>query len=128
MTTLGRRARSAPGLINDARDSLPSDLSAYRRPLACPMKRSSRLVDFMLRWCAKGSRRLLDVVLDPADELGVSALPLLEPGLDIRPRLLKLPSAAKPSELGHAVVISLTRQMIVGVAQEVYVATLPGDA
>jgi hypothetical protein len=54
--------------------SLGQILTTRVRRLISSLKRSSMLVDFMLRWCAKGQpvvgQRLLDVILDPLTSLG----------------------------------------------------------
>ena len=63
-----------------------------------------------------------DVVLGPVGELGVARLPALEPGCQIRLRLLDVTACIDPAQLLQAIVISLARQIVQGVAQEVNVA------
>src|SRR5262245_10365204 len=82
----------------------------------------------MRQWQSIVGQRLLDVVLDPSDKLGVAALPLLNPRLDVGLGLFQLAAIVKPAQFLQAIVIALSRQMIDGVAQKVYVATLPGGA
>ena len=68
---------------------------------------------------------VLDVVLDPVAELGVLALPILDPGRQVPPGFLQVPAAVEPAQFRQVVVVSLARQVVERVAQEVDVAPLP---
>ena len=70
-------------------------------------------------------QRLLDVLLDPAAELGVGRLPLGEPGRQIPPGLGEVAPVVEPAELAQTVVVDLARHVIKGVAQEVHITALP---
>jgi hypothetical protein len=81
----------------------------------------------MGQWQPMVSQRLLDVVLDPSDELGVAGLPLLNPRLDVGLRHFEPAAIVKPSQFLQAIVVALSREMIDGIPQEVHVAALPGS-
>ena len=53
-------------------------------------------VAMMRQWQPIAGQRLLDVVLDPSDELGVAGLPLLDPCLDVGLGLFELVAIVKP--------------------------------
>src|SRR5271166_3786691 len=62
--------------------------------------------------------RLLDILLDPGDELWVAGAPFGDPDRQISAGLLDRTPVVEPAQLLQAVVVGLARQVVEGVAQE----------
>jgi hypothetical protein len=54
----------------------------------------------------------LDVLLDPATELGVDGLPLGEPGRQVAPGLGEVAPVVQPTQLSQTVIVDLTRDVV----------------
>ena len=68
---------------------------------------------------------LLNAVLGPVAEPGITALPFFQPGQKVAPGLGEIAPIVEPSKFLQAVVIGPSRQVIARIAQEIDIATLP---
>jgi len=73
-------------------------------------------------------QRLLDVLFDPAAQLGVLGMPLGEPGGEVAADLDELAPVIDPTQLLQAIVGQFARQMVERISKEMHVAALPGSA
>ena len=95
------QAQAARGVGEDA-----DDVGASLDLLVQALEQVGRLQVLMVlaRQPVEG-QGLLDVLLDPAAQLGVGRLPLGEPGREITPGLSEVPSVVQPAQLAQAVVV-----------------------
>src|SRR3954447_22526289 len=73
------------------------------------------------------SQRLLDVGFYPVTQLLVPLAPFLQPSGQILSRLFDRSAIIDPSQLCHALAVSLSRQVVKGVTKEMHIAALPGS-
>ena len=69
---------------------------------------------------------MLYVILYPTTKLGIALFPFSQPGSKVLLGFLEISPIIKPSQLGEAVIVSLSWEMVESIAQEVNVAALPG--
>jgi hypothetical protein len=83
----------------------PHDEGAALQLLVQPLQHVGRLHMLVVRQRQPVvGQGLLDVILDPACQLGVLALPLGEPGREVAPDLGELAPIVKPAQLHQAIV------------------------
>ena len=71
-------------------------------------------------------QRLVDILFDPAGELGIFARPLGKPGRQIAARLGKIAAVIQPAQLLQAVVVDPARHVVECIPQEMHIAALIG--
>ena len=67
---------------------------------------------------------LFNVLLDPAGQLRVLALPLDQPGGEIPPCLAEIASVVQPAQLLQAVIVDFARHIVERIPQEVHVGAV----
>src|SRR5215470_6041257 len=80
----------------------------------------------VLAWQAIEGQCLVDVLFDPASELGILARPSGKPGGKISACLGEIAAIVKPAQFLQAVVVDAARHVVERVAQKMYVTALIG--